>query len=48
MKTDIRRKLLWQNGYAAYAVTFMKEIQHLRFALCARHLQRSSSSRTVR
>jgi hypothetical protein len=43
-----RREELWLNGYAVFAVTFMKGIHLLKSARFARFLQRSSSSRKMR
>ena len=36
---------LWLNGYAEYAVMFMKATRHRKSALSAEFLQRSSASR---
>ena len=43
-----RGELLWQNGFAVYAVMFMKATKLLRSALSAEFQVRSSTSRKAR
>ena len=50
MKTNIipKEEILWLNGYAAYAVMYMREIPLLKDVRFARFLQRSLSSRLTK
>ena len=47
-RIEKKEELLWQNGFAAYAVMYMKATLHLKSVHSAEFLQRNSTSRKAK